>query len=230
MVQAKTKPTWVPRFTPEWLSLVGKEIEKDYFQQILKQLYQEKMSGKVIFPPPSQVFDAFYLTPFDKLKVVILGQDPYHGKGQAHGLSFSVCPGVSLPPSLRNIYKELKSDMGIDRKTNGCLNDWAEQGILLLNASLSVEQGMPMSHQKLGWQQFTDFVIQKISEKKQRIIFILWGRLAQQKESLIDHQKHYILKSPHPSPFSADKGFFGSRPFSKSNAWLQQQGLEPINW
>lgn len=221
---------WMGRFSPDWLNEIGDELNKEYFRQILHLLHQEKLSGKVIYPQASQVFDAFHLTSFQKLKVVIIGQDPYHEFGQAHGLSFSVQQGVALPPSLKNIYKELKDDLGIDRGNNGCLHDWAEQGVLLLNASLTVEQGKAMSHQKIGWQRFTDEVIRKVSEDKKGVVFILWGRFAGQKEALIDQQKHFILKSAHPSPLSAHSGFFGSRPFSKTNALLEKGCLTPIKW
>lgn len=230
MEQPTQHSVWMERFSPDWRREIGAEMNKDYFQQLLHFLHQEKLSGKVIYPHASQVFDAFHLTSFEKLKVVILGQDPYHGYGQAHGLSFSVQPGVPLPPSLRNIYKELQSDLGIDRGNNGCLSDWAEQGVLLLNASLTVEQGKAMSHQGIGWQQFTDSVIKKVSTSKKGIVFILWGRFAGQKEGLIDKESHYILKSAHPSPLSAYNGFFGSKPFSKTNELLEKECLSPIKW
>lgn len=221
---------WIQRFSPDWLSEIENELHKDYLKEVLSFLHQEKLSGKIIYPQASQVFNAFYLTPFNKIKVVILGQDPYHGYGQAHGLSFSVQQGVALPPSLRNIYKELKDDLGIERGNNGCLSDWAEQGVLMLNSSLTVEQGKPMSHQKIGWEIFTDEVIRKISVDRKGIIFILWGRFASQKEPLIDHQKHYILKSAHPSPLSAFNGFLGSKPFSQTNRLLEKECLGTIHW
>jgi len=222
--------TWIDRFSPDWRAEIETEIKQPYFREMFHFLHQEKLSGKIIYPHAAQVFNAFHLTPFHQIKAVILGQDPYHGYQQAHGLSFSVQPGIALPPSLRNIYQELKEDVGVDRGNNGCLTDWAEQGVLMLNASLTVEQGKAGSHQGIGWHQFTDTVIQKISKDKKGVVFILWGRFAGQKEALIDRQKHHILKSPHPSPFSAHNGFFGSRPFSKTNTFLEQEGLNPICW
>lgn len=230
MEQEIKQAKWLKDFPPDWLPEVEEEMKKDYFKKILTFLHQEKLSGKVIYPHPSLVFNAFYLTAFSQLKVVILGQDPYHGYGQAHGLAFSVQKGVPLPPSLKNIYKELKEDLGIDRGNNGCLSDWAEQGVLLLNAALTVEQGNPMSHQKIGWESFTDEIIRKISKDKKGIVFILWGRFAGQKATFIDSQKHFILQSAHPSPLSAFNGFFGSKPFSKTNQLLQKECLSPINW
>lgn len=230
MEQTKAIPAWLEKFSSGWSNVIGAEMQKDYFREMLQFLHQEKLSGKIIYPDAAQIFDAFHLTPFDKLKVVILGQDPYHGYGQAHGLSFSVQPGTPLPPSLRNIYKELKTDLNIDRGSNGSLKDWAQQGVLLLNASLTVEQGRAMSHQKIGWQQFTDKVIQKISDNKEQVVFILWGRFAGQKESLIDTTRHFIIKSAHPSPLSAHNGFLGSKPFSKTNQLLQETKQQPIHW
>lgn len=230
MAQEKQLPAWFSRFDPSWQTEIGAEVQQEYFQNILSFLRAEKEKGKQIYPTSEHVFDAFYLTPLSQVKVVILGQDPYHGPGQAHGLSFSVQAGVPLPPSLNNIYKELNKDLGVDRGRDGCLNDWAEQGVLLLNAALTVEQGRAMSHQKIGWQRFTDFVIKKVSEDREHVVFILWGRFAQQKENLIDHQKHLVIKSAHPSPLSAHNGFFGSRPFSKANDWLLKVGLNTIKW
>ncbi|HET8573253.1 MAG TPA: uracil-DNA glycosylase [Edaphocola sp.] len=230
MTQNNRLPAWYSRFDPSWQTEIGAEMQQEYFRNILQFLHDEKLKGKQIYPNPAQVFDAFHLTPFNRIKAVILGQDPYHGPGQAHGLSFSVQPGVPLPPSLSNIYKELYDDLGIDRGHNGCLTDWAQQGVLLLNASLTVERGLAMSHQKIGWQRFTDFVIRKISDDREHVVFILWGRFAQQKENLIDSQKHFVIKSAHPSPLSAHNGFFGSHPFSKTNDWLASVGLSTIKW
>lgn len=230
MAQENQLPVWFSRFDASWQTEIGREIQQEYFQNILNFLRTEKQKGKQIYPTSAHVFDAFYLTTFHNIKVVILGQDPYHGPGQAHGLSFSVQPGIPLPPSLKNIYKELNNDLAVDRGANGCLSDWAEQGVLLLNASLTVEQSMAMSHQKIGWHRFTDFVIKKISDDREHVVFILWGRFAQQKENLIDQQKHLIIKSAHPSPLSAHNGFFGSRPFSKTNDWLTKAGLSIIKW
>ncbi|MDQ6889361.1 MAG: uracil-DNA glycosylase [Bacteroidota bacterium] len=213
-----------------WKTELKDEFEKAYFQQIVTFIKAEKSSGKIIYPPGSLIFNAFHKTPFSKVKVVLLGQDPYHNKGQAHGLSFSVPDGVSLPPSLINIFKELQSDLGIQISQTGNLEKWALQGVLLLNASLTVRQNEPGSHSKIGWLQFTNTVIRKLSEQKEGIIFLLWGKFAQEKQSLIDETKHHVLKAAHPSPFSADKGFFGCRHFSKTNEFLIKQNKPPIDW
>jgi uracil-DNA glycosylase len=216
---------------PSWLEVLGKEFDKDYMVQLRQFLKDEKQAGNKIFPKGNDIFNAFWKTPFSNLKVVILGQDPYHGENQAHGLSFSVQKGIGIPPSLRNIYKELQTDIpGFITPNHGDLTEWAEQGVLLLNASLTVRAGTPGSHQKKGWEEFTDRVIKTISDKKEGIIFILWGAFAQAKSELIDQTKHHIIKSPHPSPFSADRGFFGSRPFSKTNEILKQEGKKIIDW
>ncbi len=213
-----------------WKSVLKEEFEKTYFQHIVTFLKTEKALGKIIYPPGALIFNAFKLTPFDKIEVVILGQDPYHNKGQAHGLSFSVPDGCPKPPSLVNIFKELKNDLGIEIPENGNLTKWAEQGVLLLNAALTVRQNEPGSHAQIGWLQFTDNVIKKISEKKEGIIFLLWGKFAQEKQSLIDETKHYVLKAAHPSPFSANNGFLGCRHFSKANDLLMKQHKTPIDW
>ena len=213
-----------------WKEILKEEFDKTYFQQIVTFIKTEKAAGKIIYPPGKLFFNAFYKTPFPEVKVVLLGQDPYHNKGQAHGLSFSVPPGIPPPPSLINIFKELKADIGIEIPTTGNLESWATQGVLLLNASLSVRQNEPGSHSKIGWLQFTDTVIEKLSEKKDGIVFLLWGKFAQEKQSIIDETKHFVLKAAHPSPFSADKGFFGCRHFSKTNEILTKQNKEPINW
>ena len=213
-----------------WKEVLKDEFTKDYFFQIVTFIKTEKAAGKIIYPPGSLMFNAFGKTPFDKVKVVLLGQDPYHNSGQAHGLSFSVPPGIAKPPSLINIFKELQSDLGIPPSADGNLEKWATQGVLLLNASLTVRQNEPGSHSKIGWIEFTDAVIKKISEEKKEVIFLLWGRFAQDKQVLIDETKHHVLKAAHPSPFSADKGFFGCKHFSKTNELLIQQGLEPIDW
>jgi uracil-DNA glycosylase len=216
---------------PSWKSALEKEFTKNYFIQLAAHLKTEKMLGKTIFPPGSLIFNAFNTTPFDKVSVVIIGQDPYHGEGQAHGLSFSVPTGVKPPPSLMNIFKEIESDLGIKMSREyGNLTKWAQQGVLLLNAALTVRSGEPFSHAKLGWADFTDAVIQKISEEKENIIFLLWGKFAQEKLILIDQNRHYILKAAHPSPFSADKGFFGCKHFSKTNELLMKNGKAPIDW
>jgi len=213
-----------------WKKILKEEFEKDYFKQIVTSLKAEKSAGKIIFPPGPLIFNAFNKTPFSKVKVVLLGQDPYHGKGQAMGLSFSVPDGIPKPPSLVNIFKELESDLGIKPPISGNLEKWAKQGVLLLNASLTVRQNEAASHSKIGWLQFTDSVISKISELKDDIVFLLWGRFAQDKQTLIDETKHHVLKAAHPSPFSADKGFFGCRHFSKTNELLTINNKEPIDW
>lgn len=213
-----------------WKELLKEEFSKPYFQELVHFLKTEKEQGRKIYPPGPLIFNAFDKTPFDKLKVVILGQDPYHGPGQAHGLSFSVPDGVTPPPSLINIYKELQADIGMAIPKTGNLTQWAEQGVLLLNAVLTVRANEPASHAKCGWMNFTDAVIRKISEHKNGIIFLLWGRFAQDKQVLLDTNKHFVLKAAHPSPFSADKGFFGCRHFSKTNELLRQQNLSAIDW
>jgi len=213
-----------------WKEILKDEFEKTYFQHIVTFLKAEKASGKIIFPPGSLIFNSFKQTPFSKIKVVIIGQDPYHNKGQAHGLSFSVPDGIPKPPSLLNIFKELKNDLGIEISENGNLEKWASQGVLLLNASLTVRQNEPGSHAQIGWLQFTDEVIKKISNEKEGIIFLLWGKFAQEKQSLIDETKHSILKAAHPSPFSASNGFFGCKHFSKTNEILMKQQKNPIDW
>jgi uracil-DNA glycosylase len=213
-----------------WKEVLKEEFEKTYFQHIITFLRAEKATGKIIYPPGPLIFNAFKQTPFEKVEVVIIGQDPYHNKGQAHGLSFSVPDGVPKPPSLLNIFKELKSDLGIEIPVNGNLTKWAQQGVLLLNASLTVRQNEPGSHAQIGWLQFTDNVIRKISEKKEGIVFLLWGKFAQEKQSLIDETKHYVLKAAHPSPFSANNGFLGCKHFSKTNQLLMKQHKTPIDW
>lgn len=214
-----------------WKSVLKDEFTRPYFEQIVHFLKTEKMAGKTIFPPGSLIFNAFEQTPFDKVKVVLLGQDPYHGAGQAHGLCFSVQDGVAPPPSLINIFKEIQSDIGITMPSKkGNLTGWAQQGVLLLNAALTVRANEPFSHSKIGWAVFTDAVIQKISELKTGIVFLLWGKFAQEKQTLIDETKHYVLKAAHPSPFSADRGFFKCKHFSKTNSLLLQQGKDPVDW
>lgn len=214
-----------------WKEVLKEEFTKPYFQQIVTFIKTEKAAGKKLFPPGSLVFNAFDKTPFNHLKVVILGQDPYHGAGQAHGLSFSVPPGVKPPPSLANIIKEIKADTGTHIPGNsGDLTHWAEQGVLLLNTALTVREGEPFSHAKSGWAQFTDAVIQTISDKKENIVFLLWGKFAQDKQLLIETAKHYILKAAHPSPLSAHKGFLGCKHFSKTNEILVKNGKDPIDW
>lgn len=212
-----------------WKMLMEQEFQQPYFAALRDFLIQEKKDGHVIYPPGHQIFHAFNLCPFPSVKVVIIGQDPYHGAGQAHGLCFSVADGVAVPPSLANIFKELKSDLGIPISNTGNLTKWATQGVLLLNALLTVRANQPASHHDKGWERFTNAVIRAISENSHGIIFLLWGKYAQEKEALVDSRKHHILKSAHPSPFSATK-FFGCRHFSKTNALLVQEGRQPIDW
>lgn len=218
------------KIEPSWKEILKSEFTKPYFLQIPLHLKTEKSQGKIIYPPGSLIFNAFNTTPFDKVKVVILGQDPYHGPGQAHGLCFSVPNGIAPPPSLINIFKELQTDIGINIPNYGNLTHWAEQGVFLLNTSLTVRAGEPMSHSKIGWAEFTDTVIKKISELKKNVVFLLWGKFAQEKKVLIDETKHLILKAAHPSPLSAHAGFFGCRHFSKANEYLVSKGIDPIDW
>ena len=213
-----------------WKEILKDEFHKSYFQQIVLHLKTERATGAIIYPSGTQIFNAFDKTPFDKVKVVILGQDPYHNPKQAMGLSFSVPVGIPPPPSLVNIYKELKTDIGMEIPKTGNLTKWAEQGILLLNAVLTVRANEPASHSKIGWMNFTDAVIKKISDEKKGVVFLLWGKFAQDKQVLIDATKHYVLKAAHPSPLSAYNGFFGCKHFSKTNELLTKQGIEPIDW
>lgn len=213
-----------------WKTALKPEFAKTYFQNIVTFLKTEKMANRTIYPPGALIFNAFNTTPFDNVKVVILGQDPYHGPGQAHGLCFSVSDGVPPPPSLVNIFKELQSDVGVAIPDHGNLTKWAEQGVLLLNASLTVRAAEPMSHSQIGWAEFTDNVIKKISEEKENVVFILWGKFAGAKQVLIDETKHLVLKAAHPSPLSAYSGFFGCRHFSKANDYLMRNGKDPVNW
>lgn len=220
-----------PIIESTWLEVLNDEFQKDYFKTLKLKLQHELTSGKKIFPEAKNIFAAFNHTPFPQVKVVILGQDPYHGIGQAQGLSFSVPKGVPLPPSLQNIFKEIKNEGYYNKlPLNGDLTAWAQQGVLLLNAILTVQAGMPASHSTIGWENFTDTVIQKISDNLNGVVFLLWGKFAQKKIKLIDIQKHYVLQAAHPSPFSAHNGFLGSKHFSKTNALLLQQGKLPINW
>jgi uracil-DNA glycosylase len=213
-----------------WEQVLGAEKQKPYFLDILARLNSERKQGKTIFPPKEQMFNAFKLTPFTAIKVVILGQDPYHGPGQAHGLSFSVQKPVRQPPSLQNIFKELKSDIGMEPPEHGDLTGWAKQGVLLLNASLSVEASLPQSHAKYGWHQFTDHVIDCINEHPEPVVFMLWGSSARSKAARLDKKRHLVLECPHPSPLSAHRGFLGCQHFSKANAFLEQAGRKPIDW
>lgn len=214
-----------------WKKALSEEFQKDYFLNIIAQLKIEKQSHTTIYPPGSMIFNAFDSTDFNEVKVVIIGQDPYHGPGQAHGLSFSVQPGVKPPPSLVNIFKEIESDLGITMPRNyGDLSAWAKQGVLLLNATLTVRANQPNSHAGLGWQKFTDAVIQKLNQDKEHLVFLLWGNFAKEKGAHIDQKKHLVLKAAHPSPFAADKGFFDCKHFSKTNQYLIEQGRDPIDW
>lgn len=212
-----------------WKAELSEEFNKEYFIKITELLKREISSNRVIYPKGPLIFNAFDSTPFDKVKVVILGQDPYHGPGQAHGLSFSVPDGIKFPPSLVNIFKELYTDLGIEPPGSGCLNRWASQGVFLLNAVLTVRAGEAASHSKIGWTEFTDAVIKKISDKKSGVVFLLWGNFAKGKRDLIDSSKHFILEAAHPSPL-AGGAFFGCRHFSKTNEILRSIGKEPINW
>lgn len=214
---------------PTWKAKLEDEFGKPYFEELTAFVKKEYVDG-IVYPHPKNIFKAFELTPFDEVKVVILGQDPYHGPGQAIGLSFAVSEGVTLPPSLRNIYKEIESDLGIVPKQDGDLSRWAKQGVLLLNATLTVRSRMPGSHQGKGWELFTDAVIRKLSEEREHLVFILWGNYARTKGAHIDRTKHLVIESAHPSPFSANNGFFGSKPFSRANTYLKEQGQEPIEW
>ncbi|MEJ8304314.1 uracil-DNA glycosylase [Saccharibacillus sacchari] len=216
-------------FGNDWDEVLKDEIRQPYFEELMQRV-EEEYRTHTVYPPEPLLFQALKLTPFAAVKAVILGQDPYHGPGQAHGLSFSVLPGVRIPPSLRNMYKELASDLGIEAPDHGYLIHWAEQGVLLLNTVLTVQEGKAASHQKLGWQRFTDAVIRAVGEREQPAVFILWGAHAQKKEALIDAERHAVLKSVHPSPLSARGGFFGSKPYSQSNDYLNSHGIQPINW
>ncbi|MFV1941816.1 uracil-DNA glycosylase [Pseudomonas luteola] len=218
------------KLEPQWKAALRDEFDAPYMKQLGEFLRSEKAAGKVIYPPGPLMFNALNSTPLEQVKVVILGQDPYHGPGQAHGLCFSVQPGVPVPPSLQNIYKELKRDLNLPIPNHGYLQHWAEQGVLLLNTSLTVEQAKAGSHANAGWQRFTDRVIQVVSEQRNHLVFLLWGAHAQSKEKLIDTQKHLILRSPHPSPLSAHRGFIGNGHFSRTNKFLEQSGLTPIDW
>jgi uracil-DNA glycosylase len=232
-----TKTKWFDKHMPEtiklhesWRAPLAAEFESPYMAQLRGFLVAEKAAGKRIFPKGSEWFRALDLTPLDQVRVVILGQDPYHGEGQAHGLCFSVPPGVRPPPSLVNIYKELESDLGIAPPPHGCLKGWAKQGVLLLNSVLTVESGQAASHQKRGWERFTDAVIRLVNDRPEPVVFILWGSYAQKKAAFVDGTRHLVLKSVHPSPLSAYGGFFGSKPFSQANAFLESRARTAVNW
>ncbi|MDT7850436.1 uracil-DNA glycosylase [Methylophilus sp. VKM B-3414] len=215
---------------PTWQAVLGAEFNQPYMHSLKAFLQQEKAAGKTIFPPGPLIFNAFNHTPFDKVRVVIIGQDPYHGPGQAHGLSFSVPAGVAQPPSLMNIFKEIEADLGVRMSGSGDLTPWADQGVLLLNATLTVQMANAGSHQNRGWEQFTDAAIAALNAQRTGLVFVLWGSYAQKKGAMIDPNKHLVLKSVHPSPLSAHRGFFGNHQFSKINAYLATQGQAPINW
>jgi uracil-DNA glycosylase len=219
-----------PKIESSWKNALGSEFRKPYFAELKRFLLEEKQGGQVVYPPGRLIFNAFNLCPFDRVKAVILGQDPYHGAGQAHGLCFSVPDGVLPPPSLLNIFRELESDLGLPLPESGNLENWAVQGVLLLNSLLTVRAGQAGSHANRGWERFTDAVIETIDREKSGIVFLLWGKYARNKGEIIDPSKHLVLKAPHPSPFSASYGFFGSRHFSKTNAWLERRGMKPIDW
>ena len=218
------------KLEPSWKAVLEDEFAKDYMQSLRHFLRQEKRRGKIIYPSGSDYFRAMNLTPFDQVKVVILGQDPYHGPGQAHGLSFSVPPNVAIPPSLVNMYKELASDLGITAAGHGFLEHWAKQGVLLLNSVLTVEHRQAASHQGRGWEIFTDRIVAQLNERREHIVFMLWGSYAQKKGRIIDTSRHLVLQSAHPSPLSAYRGFFGSKPFSRANDYLTGHGLSPVQW
>jgi uracil-DNA glycosylase len=230
-----TKQHTSPAIHPSWKPQLEAEFAAAYMQELRRYLAHRKAQSAVVFPHSSVWFNAFALTPFDAVKVVILGQDPYHGPGQAHGLSFSVLPGVAIPPSLLNIYKEIDADLGpveepLARSRKGCLEDWAAQGVFLLNSVLTVESGQAASHQGRGWEQFTDQVIKNLSDERENLVFMLWGSYAQKKGQHIDSKRHLVLTAPHPSPLSAHRGFLGCRHFSAANKWLLEHGQDVIDW
>ena len=215
---------------PSWKEALSEEFTKPYFRNLTEFIRQEKADGKTIYPAGSLIFNAYNTTPIREVRVVILGQDPYHNPGQAMGLSFSVPRGVTIPPSLRNIYKELNTSLGLEKPGHGDLTKWAEQGVFLLNAMLTVERNNPGAHQRSGWQFFTDATIKAISDQREHVVFMLWGAFAKKKAALIDDSKHLVLTSAHPSPFSADRGFFGNDHFKKANEYLTEHGYEAIDW
>lgn len=213
-----------------WKRRLQQELQTERMLRLKEFLISEFKKGQIIYPPPPETFAALNLAPFEKVKVVIVGQDPYHGAGQAHGLCFSVREGVPFPPSLRNIFKELNSDLGVPAPTSGSLVKWAEQGVLLLNAVLTVSEGAAASHEGMGWEEFTDKVIHLLNEEKENLVFVLWGSYAQKKAAFVDRQKHFVLESPHPSPLSAYRGFFGTKPFSQVNKYLKSKSIKEIDW
>ena len=218
------------KLEPSWKARVGDYLARPDMQALSEFLRVELRAGKTIYPPPKKIFAALDTTPFEQVKVVLIGQDPYHGPNQAHGLCFSVMPGVPIPPSLENMLKEIESDVGIPRPEHGCLISWARRGVLLLNSVLTVERGRPESHKGKGWEGFTDAVVDHLNRERENLVFLLWGSYAQAKGKLVDGRRHLVLKAPHPSPLSAHRGFFGSGHFSKVNKWLEHHGLSPIDW
>ncbi|NER50781.1 MAG: uracil-DNA glycosylase [Symploca sp. SIO1A3] len=228
--EATPSPSSNIKLEPSWKAVLEDVFATPNMQALKKFLKAEKAAGKIIYPRGSLMFNAMNSTPFDQVKVVILGQDPYHGPGQAHGLCFSVPKGVAPPPSLINIFKEIEQDLGIKLPEHGCLQSWAEQGVLLLNSVLTVECHKAASHKGQGWEQFTDTIISALNQQRKNLVFLLWGSYAKQKGKFIDRERHLVLTSPHPSPLSAHRGFFGNRHFSKTNAYLQKNGIEPISW
>ncbi|MFW6340880.1 MAG: uracil-DNA glycosylase [Wenzhouxiangella sp.] len=215
---------------PEWLDVLADEFEQDYMLALKRFLLARKQAGAAVYPPGPEIFNALNSTPLSRVRVVILGQDPYHGPGQAHGLCFSVRKGVAPPPSLVNIFRELQSDLGLAVPDHGHLQSWAAQGVLLLNAVLTVERGQAGAHQGKGWERFTDAVVARVNQRCEHVVFLLWGAQAQRKGSAIDTRRHLVLKAPHPSPLSAHRGFFGCRHFSRANAWLAEKGIDPVDW
>ena len=220
----------VPRLHPSWLARVGEHLQSPSMRALSEFLRAEKAAGQRVYPPGPEIFAALDATPFEQVKVVVLGQDPYHGPGQAHGLCFSVRPGVDIPPSLLNIYKELERDLGLPRPDHGCLLPWARQGVLLLNSVLTVRAGQPGSHQNRGWEGFTDHVVETLSREREGLVFLLWGSYAQAKAKVVDARRHCLLRAPHPSPLSAHRGFLGCGHFSATNRWLAGRGLAPVDW
>lgn len=227
---SEAHPAQKVQIDDSWKEVLYEEFAKSYFSELKQFLTTEKQSGAIIYPPGKWIFHAFNATPFDRVKVVILGQDPYHGPGQAHGLSFSVPPEIRIPPSLRNIYQELQEDIGISPPTHGCLHHWAQQGVLLLNSLLTVRASEAGSHKGKGWEEFTSAAIRTLNTRRENLVFMLWGKYAQEKGREIDRHKHLVLTAPHPSPFSAHKGFFGCKHFSAANAYLAQHALSAIDW
>lgn len=219
----------MPPISNDWLEPLSSEFKKEYYKNLHKKVVEE-YNSVLVFPPADDLFNAFHFTPLSEVKAVILGQDPYHGDGQAHGLCFSVKKGVDIPPSLVNIYNELHEDLGCQIPNHGCLEKWAKQGVLLLNTVLTVRAHQALSHRGIGWEQFTDAAIKVLNEQDRPIVFILWGKPAQEKKKMLDNPKHLVLTAPHPSPLSAYRGFFGSKPFSKTNEFLEKNGIDPIDW